>query len=225
MEYLAIYPETIALVKRYSEAQRCLLYEAMATYAYDSTEPEWEADDIKWFVWEALKQQVDRARAKSSQNRTNATMKKQKEANVSEVERIVANASEPKQTEANLPKEKENNKETDIKENNLTIVKEKRRFSPPTVEEVSEYCKERKNSVDPQRFVDFYASKGWRVGNQPMKDWHAAVRTWEQRDKSPSQPVRQVTAQQYTQRAYTEEELEDRSAMDDLLMEALGVAT
>ena len=38
---------------------------------------------------------------------------------------------------------------------------------------------ERKNSVDAQRFVDFYASKGWKVGNQPMKDWRAAVRTWE----------------------------------------------
>lgn len=58
------------------------------------------------------------------------------------------------------------------------------RFTPPTVDDVSAYCRERKNGIDPQRFVDFYASKGWRVGNQSMKDWRAAVRTWERRNDS-----------------------------------------
>lgn len=57
------------------------------------------------------------------------------------------------------------------------------RFSPPSVSDVEAYCRERRNDVDPQRFVDFYASKGWKVGSQPMKDWKAAVRTWEQRRK------------------------------------------
>lgn len=56
------------------------------------------------------------------------------------------------------------------------------RFAPPTVSDVAAYCQERGNTVDPQRFVDFYASKGWRVGSQPMKDWKAAVRTWERRE-------------------------------------------
>jgi len=55
----------------------------------------------------------------------------------------------------------------------------KTRFTPPSVEEVAAYCAERQNGIDPQTFVDFYASKGWKVGNQPMKDWRAAVRTWE----------------------------------------------
>lgn len=56
------------------------------------------------------------------------------------------------------------------------------RFTPPTVEEVAAYCRERKNSVDAERFCDFYASKGWKVGKEPMKDWKAAVRRWEKRD-------------------------------------------
>ena len=55
------------------------------------------------------------------------------------------------------------------------------RFAPPSLEEVKAYCQERGNKVDPQQFVDFYTSKGWKVGNQPMKDWKAAVRTWETR--------------------------------------------
>lgn len=56
------------------------------------------------------------------------------------------------------------------------------RFTPPTVEEVTAYCRERGNSVDAERFVNFYASKGWKVGSEPMKDWKACVRTWERRD-------------------------------------------
>lgn len=57
-----------------------------------------------------------------------------------------------------------------------------KRFTPPTVEQVRAYCTERRNMVDPQRFVDFYESKGWVVGKVKMKDWKAAVRTWERED-------------------------------------------
>lgn len=53
------------------------------------------------------------------------------------------------------------------------------RFIPPSVDEVKAYCEERKNQVDPDRFVDFYTSKGWKVGANSMKDWKAAVRNWE----------------------------------------------
>lgn len=63
-------------------------------------------------------------------------------------------------------------------------IKERRRFTPPSLQEVREYCLERKNKVDPEQFIDFYSSKGWKVGSQPMKDWKAAVRTWEKRDST-----------------------------------------
>lgn len=56
-------------------------------------------------------------------------------------------------------------------------------FIAPTVEQVKAYCKERHNNVDPEEFVDFYTMKGWRVGKEPMKDWKAAIRTWEKRRK------------------------------------------
>ena len=58
-----------------------------------------------------------------------------------------------------------------------------KRFTPPTREEVAAYCTERGNKVDPDRFVDFYTSKGWMVGKSPMKDWKAAVRGWEREAK------------------------------------------
>lgn len=62
------------------------------------------------------------------------------------------------------------------------------RFKPPTLAEVTAYCKERKNSVNPQNFIDFYTSKGWMVGKSKMKDWQACVRTWEQSEKETKAP-------------------------------------
>lgn len=55
----------------------------------------------------------------------------------------------------------------------------RKRFTPPTIEEVQAYCNERKNNVDAQRFIDYYSANGWMVGKNKMKDWKAAVRTWE----------------------------------------------
>lgn len=55
----------------------------------------------------------------------------------------------------------------------------RKRFVPPTLEEVQAYCRERQNGVDAERFIDYYTSNGWQVGKNKMKDWKAAVRTWE----------------------------------------------
>lgn len=65
------------------------------------------------------------------------------------------------------------------------------RFTPPSVEEVTAYCRERKNHVSAERFVDFYQARGWMLGKNKMKDWRAAVRTWERegRDGKTSDPT------------------------------------
>lgn len=101
------------------------------------------------------------------------------------------------------------NKNTDksfIYINDIDINKAKR-FVKPSLDEVRAYCLERGNSVDAETFYDFYESKGWKVGNQPMKDWRAAVRTWE---KSRTTHARKPTAAPATK----------QSAMDRML--ALG---
>ena len=61
-----------------------------------------------------------------------------------------------------------------------------KRFYPPTLDEVKQYCEERKNNIDPMAFIDFYSSKGWMIGKNRMKDWKAAVRTWERKRKEES---------------------------------------
>ena len=96
------------------------------------------------------------------------------------------------------------------------------RFTPPTLEEVRQYCEERKNGIDAEHFIDYYAARGWELKQgQKVKDWKACVRTWEQNRKTPSQPMKNVNAQNYTQRDYTEDELEARAT--DILSEAAGI--
>lgn len=55
----------------------------------------------------------------------------------------------------------------------------RKRFVPPTLEEVQAYCRERNNNVDAERFINHYTSNGWKVGKNKMQDWKASVRTWE----------------------------------------------
>ena len=76
--------------------------------------------------------------------------------------------------------------ENDLKENTKRKV-----FTKPTVEEVKAYCVERKNNVNADKFIDFYESKGWLIGKNPMKDWRACVRTWEKGGNSspPNKPT------------------------------------
>lgn len=70
-------------------------------------------------------------------------------------------------------------KEEYILLHNATESREKNHNQRPTLDEVKAYCRERNNRVDAERFFDYYTANGWKVGKNPMKDWKAAVRTWE----------------------------------------------
>jgi len=59
-----------------------------------------------------------------------------------------------------------------------------KRFTPPILDEVKSYCKERKNKVDAEQFINHYQSKGWMIGKNKMKDWKASIRTWEKSSES-----------------------------------------
>jgi len=81
-------------------------------------------------------------------------------------------------------------------------------FTPPTVEEVSAYCQERGNNIDAETFCDFYQSKDWVIGKDKMKNWQAAVRTWEKREQSKptyqkKEPFNMISA---LQQMYNDEE-------------------
>ena len=61
-------------------------------------------------------------------------------------------------------------------------IEPQKRFTKPTLDDVKAYCQERNNGVDAERWYNYYSSNGWKVGKNPMKDWKAAVRTWERNE-------------------------------------------
>lgn len=96
-----------------------------------------------------------------------------------------------------------------------------KRFVPPTKEEILDFCIEEGFGIDVDYLYDYYSSKGWKIGSSTMKDWRAAVRNWARRDEKIKQqapaprpaPVRKITAQQYTQRDYSNEQEEAMARM------------
>ena len=175
-----------------------LLYNAIADYALYDTEPDFGGDGIASGFFTLMRPQIDannrRRDVGARGGRPSKTTAPEADDNQTETDvKPSDNQSETKAkpndnqdvTKAE-PKEKEKEKENakgNAKEK-VCCADTPRRFTKPTVAEISEYCRERGNNVDPQRFYDFYEAKGWKVGNQPMKDWQAAVRTWEGRDSA-----------------------------------------
>lgn len=105
---------------------------------------------------------------------------------------VKADKSQIKADETNLKAEKEEEEKeegmrsVEKKEDHskqLTPTKDEQ-FIPPSLEEVSAFCKERNNHINPESFIDYYSSNGWRVGSGTMKDWKAAIRLWEHREKN-----------------------------------------
>ena len=68
------------------------------------------------------------------------------------------------------------------------------RFTPPVLEEVISYCRERKNNVEANNFLNHYEANGWMRGKNKIKDWKACVRTWESKDNN-NQPAQKPTQQ------------------------------
>lgn len=89
--------------------------------------------------------------------------------------------------ENNENKERKENTSYSLKEKNfsesVSAGTSKKKFVPPQLSAVESYCNERQNGIDPQKFVDFYEARGWMMNKTKMKDWKAAVRTWERQDK------------------------------------------
>ena len=71
----------------------------------------------------------------------------------------------------------------EIKEKKKDLPETKERvFKKPSVEEISSYCQERNNNINPEQFYDYYEANGWKINRNPMKDWKATVRNWERNE-------------------------------------------
>jgi hypothetical protein len=179
--YFNAYHSYLEAIEPLGDAARGRLFTACLRYSMTGEAPELRGNER--FVFASMKSQIDRDlkqyEARCETNRKNGSLGGQCKANVRY--QTLPIAADGCQTP---PKEKETEKETakDKEKEKGNRADKPRRFTRPAVEEIRAYCRERGNNIDPQRFFDFYEAKGWRVGNQPMQDWQAALRTWEGRE-------------------------------------------
>ena len=142
-------------IQHLSINDQAILYDAIFSYGLDFKEPEMYG--VTKTIWTLIKPQID------------ANIKRFNNGKKPKLKQLVINKEAIQEQEKSKIGGNNNNNNN----NNKNV------FKPPTFDEVSEYCIERKNNIDVSKFVNFYESKGWMVGKNKMKDWKACVRTWE----------------------------------------------
>ena len=177
--YVCLYMSYLQSLSPFTDEERGRIVMAMLNYAATGELPQFEGNER--FIWPSMQAQIDRDietyQAKCARNKANGSKGGRPSKNptvIPQTERFFEKPKKPKE------KKKEKEKEKEREKDNIGADKPptRHRFIPPTVDEVRSYCTEKGYAVDPERFVDFYTSNGWRGGKNPMKDWKASVRTW-----------------------------------------------
>lgn len=148
---------------------------ALANYALDDKAP--QLSGLEKGVFTSWKANVDASNKRRDNGKKGGRPSKEKTSGFENENHRLRDEKPNKNVNVNVNDNDNGNENVKVKEGN---------FVPPSLSEVKAYCQERNNGVDPEAFIDFYESKGWKVGNQRMKDWRAAVRTWEKRDNRAS---------------------------------------
>ena len=169
---------------------------AVCAYALDGEEPELSGVARAIFTLIRPTLEVGRSKAENRSRAEQTSISAEQTGNSPEQTR-----NKPEQTRKEKEKEKESENDSYCSPPPPSGPK---RFVPPTLAEVQSYVAQRQSPVDPQGFIDFYASKGWMVGKTPMKDWKAACRnaeTWERWSRTEaSAPPKKGLAQALTDR-------------------------
>lgn len=177
-----LYADLIHTVKKMKSAKAGELFLTILQYVNDEN-PIVE-DEVVDLVFEGIKHQMKRdlqkweERAERSRNNGKGGGRPKKDDNLEEPEKTQQVILEP-----GKPDTVNGNVTVNVNDN------VKGRYIKPTITEIKEYCLERKNKVDADRFFNHYESNGWMVGKNKMKDWKAAVRTWEKNEFNSPVPV------------------------------------
>lgn len=162
------------------------LIQVLLAYAFDGADKSSENPAIN-AMFEMMKNRVDKDSKKYEEKieRVSKARKKKSDRNQDEISmKSDSNHDDINSVNDNV-NVNDNVYPTDIvKEKTPTVSKRKsdKRFCPPSLQEVQAYCLERNNTIDAEKFMDYHISNGWKVGKNAMKDWKAAVRTWEKRE-------------------------------------------
>ena len=181
-ETLVLFPDILNITRKFTDAQFGVLMRAAFSYRFGG-EPYAGDDAAVDVAFQVVASQIDRYNAVCA---VNAGNRKNPGANSgTELQEMQGNSRESQETPENPP---HTHTHSHIHTHNgvedtAAEPPSRKRFVPPTIQDVAEYCQVKGYAVDAARFVDYYTANGWRVGKNPMRDWRAAVRTWAAKEK------------------------------------------
>ena len=182
------YRSFFSATKHLNQVEKAQLFEAICSYALDGNLIDLQG--MSQGMFELIKPQLDANRKRfengcvkkqkgSKKEAKNKQKRSKEEANVN----VNHNVNVNEECKSELINENSNLMENHNIENNFKGVEieavKNKKFTKPTIQEIKNYCLERKNNVDANKFFNYYEANGWKVGKNPMKDWQACVRTWE----------------------------------------------
>ena len=189
-------------IQRLTMEQRGLLLTAIMMHeSGDDLLP--EMDGATAMAYDFIAADLDENREKYEEQCRKNAENAAKKATATDRKRPLPTASEPERNALDSDSECDSDFENDIEPEKKRENREKKpRFSPPSLSEIKAYCQERVRdghpAVNPEKFRDYYEANGWKVGKNPMKDWKAAVRNWEQREKDSQKPEKPPDRNKYT---------------------------
>lgn len=167
---------------------RLAFYDALAEYAICGEDPE-PATPVAEAMFLMAKPQIDANEKRREDGKKGGRPSKEKPVvseNAEKEKPMVSKNDESEKPNVNV------NANANANANANEEKKKGGRFAPPTLSEIKEYCQQRVReghpAVNPEKFLDYYEANGWKVGRNQMKDWKAAVRNWEQREKDSQKP-------------------------------------
>lgn len=184
------YRSFFSATKHLNQVEKAQLFEAICSYALDGNlsllegtpqgmfeliKPQLDANRKRFENGCKKKQKISKTEAKNKQNGS------KDEANVN----VNVNVNDNEECKSELINDNLNN---NFKSIEIETIKNKK-FIKPTLQEIQDYCLERKNNVDANKFFNYYEANGWKVGKNAMKDWKACVRTWEGNNYGNSQVI------------------------------------
>ena len=169
--------DSFIFYRSFYDASKCLkteekaqLFDAICSYALD--EKVEQLDGMAYGMFQLVKPQLDANRKRFN----NGCIKKQKGSK---------SEAKAKQTKSKIEANVNVNVNPNVNENlNLESKSKSKLFIKPTINEIKDYCLERKNNVNAESFSNYYEARGWKLKGIQMKDWKACVRTWEQNNNN-----------------------------------------
>lgn len=177
-------------ISRLDDKNQLLVYRSISRYSLFGEVP--EVDGLAAVAWELIKPVLDKSRTRSCNgkkakgvSKPNLTGNKNalKEANT----KLNQSKNEAKsKRDRDREGDREGDRDRDRIEDKSSINKGEKstRFVPPTLSDVQKFISEKGYTVEASAFIDFYESKGWMIGKNKMKDWRAAVRTWQRKQSA-----------------------------------------